>query len=352
MTNVEVYETLDRQIDAMFLGEEFLSLDRELSEVMAVARDLRAIPRPVFRAELRTALLGKVFVSDTPVARPISAQSTEPFLPTLFESGSGTYSPRRANFVASALIHSAAIALIATSGWWLAQRQTKTAQMVVTLEPLSSPVFTVSKTVTGGGGGGGDQDKVPAPKGHLPKQAMEQITPPMVVVRNDHPLLSETPTVVAPQVNIAANMPNLGDAMAKLPELSSNGTGAGGGIGSGEGGGVGLGHGAGIGPGFAGGFGGGVYRVGAGVSAPRALYAPDPQYSEEARKAKYQGTVVLWLVVDARGRAQYVKVARSLGMGLDEQAIAAVRKWKFQPAEKNGRPVAVQINVEVNFRLY
>jgi TonB family protein len=347
-----MHEQLNREIDAMFTGSEFRSSDRGLSELMAVARDLREVPRPAFKAELRTALLGEVFVASTPVARPISRRSTEQLLPTLFGTGSGTYSPRRGKFLASALIHSAAIALIATSGWWLSQRQVKLDQMVVTLEPLSSPVFTVSKTVTGGGGGGGNHDKVAASRGRLPRHAMEQITPPMVIAHNDHPQLVAEPTVVAPQVNMAANVPNLGDAMAKLPELSSNGTGAGGGIGAGRGGGVGVGYGSGVGPGWGGGFGGGYFRVGGGVSAPRVLYDPDPQYSEEARKAKYQGTVVLWLVVDPQGRAQYVKVARSLGMGLDEQAIAAVKTWKFEPAQKDGHPVAVEINVEVNFRLY
>jgi TonB family protein len=92
--------------------------------------------------------------------------------------------------------------------------------------------------------------------------------------------------------------------------------------------------------------------VGNGVSAPRALDAPDPEYSEEARKAKYQGVVVLWMVVDPNGSPREVRVTRKLGMGLDEKAIEAVRKWKFEPAKKDGKPVAVQISVEVNFRLY
>ena len=92
--------------------------------------------------------------------------------------------------------------------------------------------------------------------------------------------------------------------------------------------------------------------MGGGVSAPKALYAPDPEYSEEARKAKYQGTVVLWLVVDASGRPQQIRVQRALGMGLDEKAIEAVKQWKFDPARKDGQAVPVMINVEVNFRLY
>ena len=80
--------------------------------------------------------------------------------------------------------------------------------------------------------------------------------------------------------------------------------------------------------------------------------SPDPDYSEEARKAKYQGTVVLWLVVGPDGHPRDMKVTRSLGMGLDQKALEAVRQWKFEPAMMGGKPVAVQISVEVNFRLY
>jgi TonB family protein len=138
-----------------------------------------------------------------------------------------------------------------------------------------------------------------------------------------------------------------------MPTLNeSNGTGSGGGIGSGSGGGVGSGSGPGVGPGRGGGFGGGAYRIGNGVSAPRALETPDPEYSEEARKAKYQGVVVLWLIVGPDGKPRDIKVTRPLGMGLDQKAIEAVNRWRFEPAMKDGRPVAVQINVEVNFRLY
>ena len=207
----------------------------------------------------------------------------------------------------------------------------------------------------GGGGGGGDRDKLQAPKGRLPKQSMEQFAPPAMVIRNNNPKIAVEPSVVMPpQVHLANNnMPNLGDPFARVPDgPPSNGTGSGAGIGSGSGGGVGSGEGGGIGPGKGGGFGGGIFRVGGSVSAPKGVFTPDPEYSEEARKAKYQGTVVLWLVVDPSGKPRDIKVARSLGMGLDQKAIEAVRQWKFDPAKKDGQPVAVQINVEVNFRLY
>jgi TonB family protein len=209
--------------------------------------------------------------------------------------------------------------------------------------------------VIGGGGGGGDRDKIPAVRGKLPKHAMEQITPPAMVVRNDNPKLPMDPTVVIPpQVKMPTmNALNFGDPKAALPSgPASNGTGSGGGIGSGSGGGVGVGTGPGVGQGRGGGIGGGAFRVGGGVSAPRTLDAPDPEYSEEARKAKHQGTVVLWMIVDPNGSPRDVRVTRSLGMGLDQKAIEAVRKWKFEPARKDGKPVAVQISVEVNFRLY
>jgi|ERR1700686_1149773 len=95
-----------------------------------------------------------------------------------------------------------------------------------------------------------------------------------------------------------------------------------------------------------------VFKVGGGVSAPRAIYNPSPTFSKKARKAKHQGTCVLLLVVGTDGKPRDIRVVRMLGLGLDEEAIKAVKKWTFEPALKDGQPVPVQINVEVNFRLY
>jgi TonB family protein len=89
-----------------------------------------------------------------------------------------------------------------------------------------------------------------------------------------------------------------------------------------------------------------------GVSAPKVIYNPDPEYSEKARQAKFQGVCVLFLMVGTDGIPQDIRVARSLGLGLDEKAIEAVKKWRFEPARRNGVPVAVTVNVEVAFRLY
>jgi protein TonB len=225
--------------------------------------------------------------------------------------------------------------------------------IVALVDPNDIPALKPSKTQVGGGGGGGDRDVLQATKGKLPKFSLEQITPPVVVIRNDHPKLTAEPTVIIPpQVQLASNnMPNLGDPMAHAM-LPSNGTGSGGGIGTGSGGGVGSGTGGGFGPGEGGGTGGGVFRMGSGATPPRAIYSPEPEFSEEARKAKYQGVCTLGVIVDAQGRPTNIRVLNSLGMGLDEKAIAAVKTWRFEPAMKDGHAVRFEIAVEVDFHLY
>lgn len=270
----------------------------------------------------------------------------------------GFYSHKKDGALASTAVHVVLLALL-IGGTLFARRLPKTTTVQGPVMPLLAdndiPTLPPSKTQVGGGGGGGDRDKLAATKGRLPKLSMEQITPPMVVVRNPNPKLAVEPTVVVPpQIKLAMNsMPNLGDPMATIPNGPlSNGTGSGGGIGSGSGGGVGSGEGPGVGPGRGGGIGGGVFHVGGGVSAPKVVYQPDPEYSEEARKAKFQGTCVLSLVVGPDGRPRDIRIARSLGLGLDEKAIEAVKNWRFEPAVKDGKPVAVAINVEVDFRLY
>jgi len=236
----------------------------------------------------------------------------------------------------------------------IVQQQVK--QMTTLIMPTDVDPFVPKaapkKQTMGGGGGGGDRSPLPASKGRLPKASLRQFTPPMAVVNNPNPKLSMEPSIIAPpDVNLPqVNMAQYGDPLAKIGP-PSNGTGSGGGIGSGNGGGVGSGKGGGFGPGEGGGVGGGVYRVGGGVTAPSLLYKKEPEYSEEARKAKYQGTVLLYVEVDASGKATNIKVQRSLGLGLDEKAIEAVKQWKFKPGYKDGKPVTVAATIEVNFRL-
>jgi periplasmic protein TonB len=359
MASTSFYDQLDGEISEMIAdpnwepasSEEAQPSETEASlhELLSVAADLRTMPSAEFKAKLRADLLG----TTKPKLVAEDERQQESILPTLCGEGYDAYPVHRYSFAASAVLHGGALALLLWSGMWVAGHQQEIKQQVVGLVTDVSPyILPPAKQQAGGGGGGGDRDKLEASKGAAPKFAREQITPPAVVLRNDHPQLAVEPTVVVPPDIKLPTFPTTGDPMAKIFGPPSNGTGSGGGIGSGGSGGVGSGFGPGIGPGFGGGIGGGAYRVGGGVSAPRVLYSPDPEYSDEARKAKYQGSVVLWIIVGPDGGVRDVRVQRTLGLGLDEKAIEAVRKWKFEPARKNGQPVAVQVNVEVNFRLY
>ena len=95
-----------------------------------------------------------------------------------------------------------------------------------------------------------------------------------------------------------------------------------------------------------------LYKPGQGVTPPRVIYQPEPEFSEQARAAKYQGTCVLKLIVGGDGIPRDIKVITPIGMGLDEKAVEAVQKWRFNPALKDGEPVPVEVAVEVDFHLY
>ncbi|HET8890854.1 MAG TPA: TonB family protein [Candidatus Angelobacter sp.] len=261
-------------------------------------------------------------------------------MPTLMGVGYGTYQQRPENFLLSFVTHTAGIGLML----WLLHL-TVPAKIIppVTANSVDLAPYVPQHVGKGGpsGGGGGDASKIKASAGTPPKAAKQQFTPPTVLPQQKSKLMIE-PTVVA-DLKVPPNA-QLGDPLSKLM-TPSNGTGVGGGIGSGSGGGVGSGHGGpGVGP--------GIFHVGEGVSAPRAIYTPEPEFSEEARKAKYQGVVVLNIVVGTDGRVHNPRVVRSLGMGLDEKAIEGVKTWKFDPSKKDGRAVAVEMNIEVAFNLY
>ncbi len=208
--------------------------------------------------------------------------------------------------------------------------------------------------VAGGGGGGGDHSILQASKGKLPKIEQQPVVPPQVQTF-DKPKIP-MPSAIDVQKNITLpdnpTMPDIG-MKSSANVVLSNGTGSGGGIGSGSGGGLGSGNGNGYGPGSGGNAGGGLYQIGGRVSGPVPLITPEAEFSDEARRAKYQGECLISMIVDANGNPQNPHVVRALGMGLDEKALEAVRKYKFKPAMKDGKtPVPVMITVAVNFRLY
>jgi protein TonB len=252
--------------------------------------------------------------------------------------------------VSSLLIHIAAIGLLFIIGTNKAVQQVVREQIQLIAPDIAPYKPTGKKDPMGGGGG--DRSPTPDSKGKLPKLSDKQFVPPTAVIRNPDPKLVMEPTlIIQPDANIPkVNMDVLGDPLAKSM-ISSNGPGSGAGIGSGSRGGVGSGNGAGFGPGSGGNMGGGAYRIGGGVSPPSVIFKVEPEYSEEARKAKFQGTVVLFVVVDEKGNPRDLKVIRPLGLGLDQKAIEAVEKWRFKPGMKDGRAVPVQATIEVNFRL-
>jgi TonB family protein len=209
------------------------------------------------------------------------------------------------------------------------------------------------KDKAGGGGGGGERSPVPATRGRLPRWSMTQIAPPMVHPNPDPKLAAEATLLGPPELKVPSpNDPNFGDPLAAML-TSSGGPGGGSGIGSGTGTGIGSGSGGGLGPGSGGGTVGGEFRAGTGgVGYPSCLYCPEPQYSEDARKAKWQGTVVLQVVITADGRATNIQIVKGPGLGLEDKAIEAVRNWRFKPAlGPDGKAVATLTPIEVTFRL-
>jgi protein TonB len=177
------------------------------------------------------------------------------------------------------------------------------------------------------------------PNQHRDQQIVPPKAPPM-----EEPKIKIQPTIEVQQdVKMASSLPQIGVANSPLVGFS---------MGNGRGTGLGSGNGSGLGPGSGGNTGGGVRHIGGGVSAPVLIYQVDPEFSEEARKAKVAGIVVVNLLVDQNGMPRNVRVVQGIGMGLNEKAVEAVRQYKFKPAMEGGKPVTVEMNIEVNFQIF
>ena len=364
MPDTTTVEELNNSIEALLSGEApGLVSDPALGEMLALAMELQALPDPEFKETLKATLLDEVESdqhangTDIPglalgTARIAPSKARD--LPTLLGGVHTLYPVQRSSFMASVIAHAAVLALIVTSGIWAAQSVRETPRVSSTVLTDVSPYIPPGEgDQSGGGGGGGTHDKLHASKGMAPQFKREQIAPPVVVLRNEDPKLKVESSVVGPPEISFPKASMMGDPFSGIVRPPSNGTGSAAGNGDGAYGGVGSGSGAGIGPGEGGGIGGGIYRVGVGgVSAPRLISDPEPEYSEEGRKARHQGSVLLQVIVGTDGRLRDVRVIQPLGFGLDEKAVEAVRQWRFEPAKKNGQPVTVVVNIEVNFRLY
>jgi TonB family protein len=259
----------------------------------------------------------------------------------------GLYARDPRSRYAAVLLHAALFSLL-MFGITSPAVHEKIRQTVSLIDPSLKPYIPEQ---TKGGGGGGDRSVLPVSKGMLPKPAKRQFVPPMIT-QIEHPLLPVEPSLILPPDEKLPQLTaeNWGDPLAKLG-LPSNGSGIGLGMGTGSNGGIGPGKGVGFGPGDYGGIGGAVFRPGGAVSAPVVIYKVEPEFSEEARKAKYSGTVFVEIVVDTEGQVRNPHVVKSLGLGLDEKAVEAVSKWKFKPGMKGGAPVNVRALVQVDFHL-
>ena len=171
-----------------------------------------------------------------------------------------------------------------------------------------------------------------APKGRLPKFEEQPIVPPMVI-KNDHPKLTADPAIMMPKdIQLPNNnLPNLGDPRTSVVGPASNGSGSGAGMGTGSGGGIGSGRGNGYGPGEGGGYGGGLYHVGGGVSAPQLIFRQTLSFLTRRVGPNTRASVLSLLIVDVQGNPQRVAVVRHLGMGLDGEAVEAVKQYKSSP---------------------
>jgi protein TonB len=242
----------------------------------------------------------------------------------------------------AALLHAAALALIFFQMRALHERiaapRTTESEAFLTAPPIPLP-----RSSTRSGGGGGHTGTAPAAQGNLPKFAAKPLMAPQI-----HQI-ADAKLPVAPSIAVQ----DLHMAKTDLPQFGlPNGANVGVSLGAGSGGGIGSGDGNGAGPGKDGNIGGGVRHIGGSVRPPEILVEPVPEFSEEARKAKVAGNVVVDLIVDEQGRPTHIRVLQGIGMGLDEKALEAVRQYRFKPATEDGKPVRVELQVDVRFDIF
>jgi len=237
----------------------------------------------------------------------------------------------------------------------------RTEQQEPAIQHLVFLASELPQTGRGGGGGGNRQPgRIRAAQGVGSDAITLRVRKPpptdIPVTPASSPAVEEVPPLPSALLEARPLASGLFDeiglpAVAMSSELST-GPGAGGGAGTGTGTGLGSGRGSGLGAGAGGGTGGGLYRPGGAVSAPRLIEEVRPRYTGDALQSKIQGTVVLEAIVGRDGRASHIRVLRSLDRGgLDEEAVAAVTKWRFDPGRLAGEPVDVLVTIMVDFWL-
>jgi len=251
-----------------------------------------------------------------------------------------SFSRRGSATLLSLAIHLSVIAILCSLGGIIAPVRTpviREAPRVRLLDPWRG---------SDSGGGGGNRSKTPPSFGRLPPH--RTFSAPIPVRQSvTQPLLVEPAPSLVADVHVDTKMLPFGDPQG-VPGPPSSGPGRDGGIGDGEGPGYGSRNGPGGGDGEPG---IGIGPTRGGLTPPVLVWKIDPDYSDPARAAKVQGVVMLRVEIDSAGRIRGVSVDRGLGLGLDEKAVEAVRRWRFLPGTRNGRAVVTSAIVEVHFRL-
>lgn len=293
-------------------------------------------------------LTGRVTAAERPLFRTASGARREPALP----------------FVLSSTLHAGMLAIMAVV---TTMGLTRTPAHAAVDERKEMRLVFLATPGPGGGGGGGGR-KEPAPPPRAERKGVSALRSPLPIRRPPPPVeapkivqvrtppppveAEPLPPIVAPVVAVAADTRDRVGVPAETPrQEDSHGPGTGGGTGSGHGTGIGEGNGPGLGPGSGGGTGGGPYRPGSGISPPSVIREVKPDYTEEGRRRNLEGDVVMEIVVRRDGSVGDVKLLQGLGAGLDQRAIDAVRQWRFSPAQRQGVPVDVIVEVAVEFKL-
>lgn len=359
--------TVQPTLDVFSTRDLARATDTSLAQVSAwvEAGAIRALPvgdGATWLSRREAARAGRAIRNGT-IASALPAVDSS--LQALFSKRAEAARPFKGPLAASGGLHvglAAAVVLATTLG--LGQASAVSESEPVTPEKMRL-VYLALPGPGGGGGGGGLRQKTPPPKAKregarnisspLPVRKAPEIPEPLPKpVEPEPPKVKPEPLppVLAPVVSIAADKKTEAGVLEQAStEAPSRGPGTGGGVGTGSGVGLGEGDGSGIGEGSGGGTGGGPYRPGSGVEPPSLLQEFKPDYTEEARRRGVEGDVVMEIVVRSNGSVGDVRVLQGLGHGLDERAVAAVRRWRFKAARRRGTPVDVLVEVAMEFKL-
>jgi TonB family protein len=298
------------------------------------------------------------------IGRSLRARAAHPAAPVIFAAVDGHHGERHtmATVAASGIVHAALFAAV----MFVATLKLAPPAAAFRLEPTHEVMRLVFLNVPGpGGGGGGGGTRQPAPPPKAMREGKSRLSSPLPARVEPKPVVpaekppepkpvplksEQLPVLVAPVVAAPANnRDRIGVLEETTAQADSRGAGRGGGAGTGSGTGLGSGDGAGVGPGIGGGTGGGPYRPGSGIQPPRLLHEVKADYTEEARRRGIRGEVVLEIVIRRDGSVGDVRVLHGLDGGLNDRAAQAVRQWRFAPAQRQGVPVDVIVEVSVEF---